>query len=264
MRLTATRFPLIVLVLSLSGLLSSPATADTLILHDGQKVDGTLIGVDSQELRFMTEEDVLRIYQVSEVRSLFFDRETSPATVRAPETEPAERSADTSQTIVVPAGARILVQMIDSIDSEVHEAGDAFRASLASDLTVDGTTVARKGADASVKLVHVEESGKLKGREQVSLELDTLTVENSKYDVTTSFTSIAGDAKGKESAKVIGGAAALGAIIGAIAGGGEGAAIGAGTGAGAGAAVQVLRGNKIQVPSESKLEFTLAEPLKVR
>jgi hypothetical protein len=47
-----------------------------------------------------------------------------------------------------------------------------------------------------------------------------------------------------------------------IAGGGKGAAQGAAAGAGAGTAIQVLtNGEKVQVPAESRLEFTLAAPL---
>ena len=51
-------------------------------------------------------------------------------------------------------------------------------------------------------------------------------------------------------------------IIGAIAGGGKGAAIGAATGAGAAGAVQVLtKGPKVQIPSETRLTFTLTHAL---
>jgi hypothetical protein len=63
---------------------------------------------------------------------------------------------------------------------------------------------------------------------------------------------------------VVGGTAAFGAIIGAIAGGGKGAAIGAASGAGAGAAVQAVRGAKVKIPSETRLEFTLKQPLVVQ
>ena len=60
----------------------------------------------------------------------------------------------------------------------------------------------------------------------------------------------------------IGGLAAIGAIIGAVAGGGGGAARGAVAGAGAGTAIQVLtHGDKVQIPAESRLEFTLSSPL---
>ena len=60
------------------------------------------------------------------------------------------------------------------------------------------------------------------------------------------------------------GGAALGAIIGAIAGGGKGAAIGAASGAGAGTAVQVVTGGqKVHIPSETRLTFTLDTPVKL-
>jgi hypothetical protein len=61
---------------------------------------------------------------------------------------------------------------------------------------------------------------------------------------------------------VIGGTAALGAIIGAIAGGGKGAAIGAGAGAGVGTAAQVMtKGQRVRIPSETRLTFTLQRPV---
>ena len=60
---------------------------------------------------------------------------------------------------------------------------------------------------------------------------------------------------------MIGGGAALGAIIGAIAGGGKGAAIGAASGAALGTGAQVLRGQRVKVPSETRLSFTLTRDL---
>ena len=63
---------------------------------------------------------------------------------------------------------------------------------------------------------------------------------------------------------VVGASAGIGAAIGAIAGGGKGAAIGAGVGGGGATAVQVLtKGEKLNIPSETKLEFTLRSPLVV-
>ena len=68
--------------------------------------------------------------------------------------------------------------------------------------------------------------------------------------------------KGKRTAATTGGGAAGGALIGGIAGGGKGAAIGAGIGAAAGFLGGTFTGNKqIEVPAESALSFTLAQPL---
>jgi hypothetical protein len=53
----------------------------------------------------------------------------------------------------------------------------------------------------------------------------------------------------------------LGALIGGVAGGGKGAGIGAAAGAAGGTAVAASKkGQQLQIPSESLLEFRLAQP----
>ena len=70
--------------------------------------------------------------------------------------------------------------------------------------------------------------------------------------------------RGARSAKVIGGTAALGALIGGIAGGGKGAAIGAGSGAVVGTGAEVLTsGQKVKIPSETRLTFRLQNPVQL-
>ena len=60
-----------------------------------------------------------------------------------------------------------------------------------------------------------------------------------------------------------GGTAAVGAIIGAIAGGGKGAAIGAGAGAAAGAGAEIVTaGQRVRIPSETRLTFVLDSAVK--
>ena len=96
----------------------------------------------------------------------------------------------------------------------------------------------------------------------MGLELTQIVVNGIPYSITTSEYEEVGEARGSQSAKRAGAGAAVGAIIGAIAGGGKGAAIGAGVGAGGATAVQVLtKGEKLNIPSETKLEFTLRAPL---
>ena len=65
-----------------------------------------------------------------------------------------------------------------------------------------------------------------------------------------------------ETARRVGAGAGVGTLIGLIVGGGEGAAIGAGVCAGAAGAVQVLtKGEKLYVPADILIGFTLGEPL---
>jgi len=53
-------------------------------------------------------------------------------------------------------------------------------------------------------------------------------------------------------------------LLGAVIGGGKGAAIGAATGAGAGGVAQgVTKGQQVRIPSETKLDFTLDQPVEI-
>ncbi len=71
--------------------------------------------------------------------------------------------------------------------------------------------------------------------------------------------------KGKRTAVLAGGGAALGALIGGLAGGGKGAGIGALAGGGAGAGGAAFTGNKdIVLPAESALSFKLEQPIQVK
>ena len=249
------------------------AHADSLRLRSGVTVHGTLLGADSRELRFLTEEGLIRNYQIGDVNSVLFalSAESAAEEPVAPEIQsPRIRSSNgnistdtTAEDIVVPGGTILTVRMIDAIDSDENEPGEIFHASLANDLIVDHNLLAPRGADATVKLVAVEQAGKFRGREEVSMVLRDVTINGKIYPVETGFASVAGSSRGKQSAKVIGGTTAVGAIIGAITGGGKGAAIGAASGAGAGAAIQVIRGSDVKVPSESMLDFTLAEPVRI-
>jgi hypothetical protein len=84
------------------------------------------------------------------------------------------------------------------------------------------------------------------------------------YELHTEEYRKQGTARGKNTAAKVGGGAAVGAIIGAIAGGGKGAAIGAAAGAGAGTGAQAItKGQKVQWPTESVLNFHLVSPVTV-
>ena len=71
--------------------------------------------------------------------------------------------------------------------------------------------------------------------------------------------------KGKRTAVMAGGGAALGALIGGLAGHGKGAAVGAVAGGGAGTGGAAFTGNKdIVLPAESAVTFTLSQSLQVQ
>jgi hypothetical protein len=154
--------------------------------------------------------------------------------------------------------------MIDGVDSSKNHVGDVFHASLETDLNINNVVVARKGADIYGRLANAKESGHISGSSELQLELTRMIIDGKDYLVVSSDYSLKGKGRGSDTAKKVGGGAAVGAIIGAIAGGGKGAAIGAGVGSAAGAGVQVMtKGQQVKVPSETLLEFRLQQPVTV-
>jgi len=173
-------------------------------------------------------------------------------------------AAQSKQKIAVPAGTRILIRMIDSIDTNKQKTGDRFTASLETNLQAEDAVVAPRGSMVHGRLVQASSAGKMSGSSQLTLELTDIVINGTAYPLVTSTYEIKGKGEGKKTAgKVIGGAG-LGALIGGIAGGGTGAAIGVLAGAAGGTALAASKkGEQLQIPSESLLEFRLQQPVKL-
>lgn len=156
------------------------------------------------------------------------------------------------------------IRMIDGIDSSVNQPGEIFHASLDSPILIDNQVVVPKDADVYVRLASVSSAGHIKGKSELELQLVKLEFQGQSYPLTSGTYTLTGQSRGKDTAKKVGAGAILGTLIGAIAGGGKGAAIGAAVGAGAGGGYQeATRGKQVKVPSESKLDFQLQQPVTV-
>jgi uncharacterized protein YcfJ len=155
-----------------------------------------------------------------------------------------------------------VVRLIDDVDSQRDSVGKTFKASLDEPVVSAERTLIPRNGDVLLKLTEDKQSGKITGKTELTLDVVSVQVNSRMIDVDTQEVSQASGSRTAKSGKVIGGGSALGAIIGAIAGGGKGAAIGALSGAAAGGAVQVMtKGEKVKIPSETRLTFTLQQPL---
>jgi hypothetical protein len=170
--------------------------------------------------------------------------------------------AQNSRRITVPAGTRILIRTVDPIDSSKQKAGFRFTANLETNLQTDNVVVARRGTPVYGVLATASSAGKMKGSSELGLELTDIVINGTSYPLMTSTYEIEGKGEGSNTAKKVLGGAGLGALIGGLAGGGKGAGIGVLAGAGAGTAVAATKkGQQLQIPSESLLEFRLEQPV---
>ncbi len=166
---------------------------------------------------------------------------------------------------VLATGTVLTVRMIDSIDSTRDYVGKTYHASLDEPVNdANGNTLIPRGADVVVKLVDDKQAGKLAGRTVLTLDLQSIQMNGRSIDINTDNITEQSGSRTARSGKLIGGTAVLGTIVGALAGGGKGAAIGAVSGAGVGTAAEVAtKGQKVHIPSETRLTFTLQQPVQL-
>jgi hypothetical protein len=261
---TMRQFTRLVLLIAAVCAFALSAAADTLEMRDGRVLNGRYLGGTQSQVRFEVNGKV-ELYSVDKILALTFGGDArigDDDSVARPAPQSLRRQS--GDAVTVAAGTRILVRMIDSVDSDKNHVGDKFRASLESDLEVDGVVVAPKGTDVYGRLSEAKEAGHMAGKSELKLELTDILINQKLQPIMTGEYELAGKSRGSNTAKKVGGGAVAGAVIGAIAGGGKGAAIGAGVGAGAGTAIQVFtRGDQVRVPSETMLEFRIEQPFTV-
>jgi hypothetical protein len=164
--------------------------------------------------------------------------------------------------ITVPAGTRILIRMVNSVDSSKQQVGYRFTANLETNLQVDEVVVAPRGSTVYGRLANAKSAGNMSGGAELTLELTDIVIKGTAYPLLTSSYQVASQGQGSKTAKRVVGGTGLGALIGGLSGGGKGAAIGAGAGAAAGTIVSAAsKGKQVSVPSESLLEFRLEQPV---
>jgi hypothetical protein len=262
----------------------SLCSGDTLTLRSGSVITGQYVGGDARHIR-MAVGDHVDTFNVEDVGDLEFGGNPPPPAPQPPPPGQTQgrydrRDQGFSQQppppqpppqppapmpvagIQIPTGTPLTVRMIDAVDSKVAHLGQTFRASIDEPVLVNGQTVIPRGADAVAKLVEDQQSGKFEGKTILTLALTDITINGQMIDTTTGDVSRASSSRGARTAKVVGGTTALGAIIGALAGGGRGAAIGAASGAAVGGGAEVLtKGQQVKIPSETRLTFTLQQPI---
>jgi len=174
------------------------------------------------------------------------------------------REEKKKEPVVVPSGTEVTVSLGSALGSKLSQSGQTFTGSVAKDVMVGNEVVIPKGSAVAGTVTDAKALGKFAGGAVLAVRLDSIKLNGYDLPVQTAAKSFTAKGKGKRTAVLAGGGAALGGIIGALAGGGKGAAIGMAAGGGASAGGAAFTGNKdIVLPAESDLSFELTQPLQL-
>ena len=156
------------------------------------------------------------------------------------------------------------MRLVDGIDVDASQTGQTFKAIVDDPVMMHGAIVIPAGAKATLQAAKVEQSGKMKGSDKITLKMNSIAFGGTAYPVVTEYVETKGKGEGKKTGRKVGGGAGLGAIVGGIAGGGEGAAIGAAIGAGTGAIMAASGEEHLKLPAETRLQFQLSAAINIQ
>lgn len=179
--------------------------------------------------------------------------------------QPAYQSQPVPQSLTIPRGTFLTVRVNQLLSSDKNQAGDAFSATLAQPVVVNGVVVAEPGQTLGGRVAEAQKAGHIEGTARLGIQLTELTlVDGQQLPLQSALVSRQGSTSVGRDAGTIAGTTGLGAAIGAAAGWGRGAAIGAGAGAAAGIiGVLVTRGHPSVIYPEQILTFRIDTPLTI-
>ncbi len=226
-------------------LLASHSVADTLELADGTVIEGDFVGSSNGIIMFNTGESI-EAYLESQVIGIFLSE--GVATAQAMATAPSQPA------VSIPAGTRLVIRMIDTIDSKRHGAGHKFRGQLEGALVVDGVTMAPRGSFMYGTVIAASGSGRAFGKAQLAMEFTDIMIDDQLFPIATAVLAAQTEGQGKKTV----GRTARSAVLGGLIGGSSGAKTGAKVGVGASI---LTGGDSIYIPAGTLLETTLRVPL---
>ena len=240
--------------------ITATLSADKVRLRSGQAVDGSFLSADAQIVRVLLGNGKIAEFPVGDVAGLDFTaRKAAPAAAAAPP-DPAKAP----KPITLPSGTMLPVRLTEAIDVDTTAAGKTFKSVLDDPIMIDGAVVVPRNAVVTLQATGVEQAGKMKGADKITLKANSLAFGGNKYEIVTAYVEQKGSGEGKKTTRKVAGGAGLGAIVGGIAGGGTGAAIGALAGGATGAIMSSQGTEHLKLPAETRLQFQLSSAVTVK
>lgn len=178
---------------------------------------------------------------------------------------PPEPPKPVVRQVILPSGTVIPIRISERLDSKTAQPNDVFHGEVASDVEEMGVVAIPRESSVMGRVVDAKDAAHFKGSSLLSIELTQVIVRGQKVSLVTDSYTKSGEGRGKNTVEKAGGGALFGALVGALAGGGKGAAIGTLAGGAAGTGVNAAtRGQQVDIPSESLINFQLQSDLTLR
>ncbi len=185
-----------------------------------------------------------------------------------------------ASAVEIPKGAHVLLRMINSISSRTAQEGDYVYLRTASPISIDGRMVAPVGSHVQGVVSHSKRGGRVAGRAELGIRLETLTLPSGKeFKFSPHLSSVddggsgqkvdheeniikQGPERGRDAAQIAILAGSGAAIGGHVDRGWRGAGIGAGVGSAVGlGTVLASRGREVLLRQGATLDVVFDRPV---
>ena len=226
--------------------IAGPLLADSLELADGTVLEGDFVGASNGIIMFNTGEGI-EAFPEDEVVGLFLSEGV----------ETREQEAANANVVTVPSGTRMVLRMVEDIDTRRHGTGHRFRAQLEGALVVNGVQAVPRGTFVHGRIVDASQSRRVAGTSGLAIDFTDLMINDELIPIRT--TGLQAQTQNEAGRTV--GRTARAAAVGGLIGGSSGARTGAKVGAGASI---LTSGQSINVPRGTILEVNLADAIDIR
>jgi hypothetical protein len=254
MNTQASWFSILGAILAIAG---TTLSADHVRLRSGQVVNGDFMSADVKIVRVLLANGSVAQFPIENISALEFTPRKAPP---APAPDPSKAPAP----VTLPANTILNVLLTQAIDVDAAQTGMTFKSLLDDPVMMNGKVIVPRGTAVALQAVKVEQAGKMKGADKITLKANSFSFGGRKYEIVTSYVESKGAGEGKKSGRKVAGGAGLGAVVGGIAGGGSGAAIGAAVGGATGAVVASQGTEHLKLPAETRLQFQLTAAVTVQ
>ena len=243
--------------------------------------DHNVLTIRRQVQRLSGETEAILVYRT---------RAAKEAVVTKPPDAPgapafAPRTAEAPAEIVVPAGSKIPLSLLNSLNTKHTSEGDRVYLQTSFPIVVGGRVIIPRGSYVTGTVTEVKPAGRVKGKAEIFLRFDSLTLPNGvtrdfrarlsgadadagKLDREEGKIQGEGDKGGdaRRVAETTAAGAGVGGVAGSVAGhAGMGVGIGAAAGATAGlASVLLSHGAEVILPKGTSFEMVLDRPVQYK
>jgi hypothetical protein len=180
---------------------------------------------------------------------------------REAERAAAERRArEEAERVNLAPGTELSLVLETGLSSTTSQPGDAVTARVERATGEDGRILLPGGTVLKGRVTEARSAGRVSGRSYLAVAFDQIVVRGRTHALSTTQIAVEGEKGVKRDAAMVGGSAAVGAIIGGIADGGSGAKKGALIGGAMGTgAVLATRGKEVELPAGSRWTVTVRD-----